>query len=223
MNKGWIKLWRKLADWEWYDDIPATRLLVHLLVHVNYEDKNWKGHLIRAGSMAFSWETLSDKSGLSVRQCRTAMKKLEDSGEATRYVAGKFQVVSLVKWEELQSDEREATGNRSGQRQDDDRQSTTTKESKELNKLRSIIDTIDSDKKEIFEEWIDYRKKIKKTIKNEKTMQRLVDRFNSEPLEKCTWVVNHSIDAQYQGLFWEKFRGGNNYSSNSGDYTGSNR
>ena len=36
---GWIKLHRTLKDWEWYDDINATRLLVHLLISVNYQLK----------------------------------------------------------------------------------------------------------------------------------------------------------------------------------------
>ena len=88
---GWIKLHRSLLNWEWYDDKNATRLLVHLLVSVNYEDKKWKGIIITAGSMVLSWETLSKEVGLSSAQCRTAMTKLENSGEVTRYVTNKSQ------------------------------------------------------------------------------------------------------------------------------------
>jgi len=65
MCKGWIKLHRSIKDWEWYDDTNATRLLIHLLVTVNYEDKKWKGNTIKAGSLAFSWDTLSNELGLT--------------------------------------------------------------------------------------------------------------------------------------------------------------
>ena len=93
---GWIKLHRSLIDWEWWDDINATRLLIYLLCAVNYEDKKWKGEVIKAGSMVLSWETLSGRVGLSTRQCRTAMDKLISSGEVTRKVTNKYQLITLT-------------------------------------------------------------------------------------------------------------------------------
>lgn len=141
MSKGWIKLKRSLLDWEWYDDHNATRLLIHLLVSVNYQPKKWKGIMIQPGSMVLSWETLSGSSGLSVRQCRTAMKKLEESGEITRSVTNKFQLITLVKWEEIQMNEQEADNQEGSQMTDkcqaNDKQMTTTKERKEIKKEKN--------------------------------------------------------------------------------------
>lgn len=128
---GWIKLHRSLLNWEWYDDKNATRLLVHLLVSVNYEDKKWKGIVITAGSMVLSWETLSKEIGLSSAQCRTAMTKLENSGEVTRHITNKYQLVTLVKWEEMQSNDNQIAGNLAGKSQADNKQIATTKEIKE--------------------------------------------------------------------------------------------
>lgn len=139
--KGWIKLHRTLADWQWYNDIPATRLLIHLLIHVNYEQKKWMGIEINPGSMILSWETLSKSSGLSVRQCRTAMKKLENSGEVTRSVTAKFQLVTLVKWEELQDNDSQATAYMTEESQKNDSQATTTKEDKEYKERKEDNNT----------------------------------------------------------------------------------
>ena len=141
---GWIKLHRTLKDWEWYDDHNATRLLLHLLLSVNYEDKKWKGIIIKSGSMVLSWETLSINSNLTIRQCRTAMQKLESSGEVTRDVTSRFQVVSLVKWEQLQEDDRQVTANKAVERQADDRQVTITKETKEIKEIKELKETIPS-------------------------------------------------------------------------------
>ena len=99
---GWIKLHKTLKDWEWYDDHNATRLLVHLLLSVNYEDKTWKGQTIKAGSCVTSWENLSKEIGLTVKQTRTAMAKLEASKEVARYATNKWQAITLVKWDKLQ-------------------------------------------------------------------------------------------------------------------------
>ena len=129
---GWIKLHRTLKDWEWYDDINATRLLVHLLISVNYEDKPWKGILINSGSMVLSWDSLSNACGLSVQQCRTAMTKLKNSQEVTIKSTNKYQVVTLMKWEQMQGSESEDNKQPNKQvtikQQTNNKQVTTTKE-----------------------------------------------------------------------------------------------
>jgi hypothetical protein len=125
---GWIKLHKTLKDWEWYDDHNATRLLVHLLLSVNYEDKTWKGQTIKAGSCVTSWENLAKEIGLSVKQTRTAMAKLEASKEVARYTTNKWQAISLVKWDKLQVE-----CGKEGKQQGTQR--ATTKEYKEIKNI----------------------------------------------------------------------------------------
>ncbi len=125
-NLGWIKLFRSLIKWEWYDDHNATRVLIHLLITVNHKDSRWKGRIIKAGSRIISWEKFSKEMGLTVQQARTAMAKLKVSGEVTSYATNKFQVVSLVKWEELQS--REDEDNKQEGRPSTDKQQTSNKQ-----------------------------------------------------------------------------------------------
>jgi len=129
---SWIKLHRSLKDWEWYDDHNATRLLLHLLISVNYKDKEWKGQTIKAGTYVTSWENLAKEIGLSVKQTRVAMNKLERSKEVARQATNKWQAVSLIKWDKLQCEEVEKG-------KQVDRQRATTKESKEI-KNNYILD-----------------------------------------------------------------------------------
>ena len=138
---GWIKLHRSLLEWEWWDDKKATRLLLFLLCAVNHEEKKWKGVTIPAGSMVLSWETLSQKVGLTVQECRTSMKKLEKSQEVTRKTTNKYQLVTLVKWQKLQSSNSQTTSESTGKQQSTNKQLTTTKESKEVKEVK---------KKEVF-------------------------------------------------------------------------
>ena len=137
MRLGWIKLHRSLRDWQYYSDKNATRLLIHLLISVNHEDKKWRGFTIKAGSMVFSWDTLSASVGLTVKQTRVAMSKLENSSEVARNRVGKGQVVSLVKWEELQYEGNNMADNLAGKGQEKGRKRATTKESKEIKETKN--------------------------------------------------------------------------------------
>ena len=106
-ESGWIKLHRSLIDWEWYDDHNATRLLIHLIITCNYQDNRWKGMIIESGSLVCSWDSLAASVGLSKQQVRTAVAKLEKSGEVTRKPTNKFQLLILVKWDKMQAADKE--------------------------------------------------------------------------------------------------------------------
>jgi hypothetical protein len=136
---GWIKLRRSLIDWEWYDDHNATRLLIHLLLTVNYEEKKWKGLTIKAGQMVLSWDSLSIACMMTKQQCRTAMVKLEKSKEVTRQATNRFQLITLVKWDKIQIVDSSYNTSHNTQTTDkqhsDNIQITPTKESKEYKEL----------------------------------------------------------------------------------------
>lgn len=131
---GFIKLHRELAEWEWYHDNNAIRLLIHLLISVNYKDKKWQGRVIKAGSMVLSWKSLSERCHMSVKQCRVAMDKLEQSGEVARERTNKYQVVTLVKWDKMQIEEVSRAGNGANKGQAEGKQRATTKEREERKK-----------------------------------------------------------------------------------------
>lgn len=205
MSIGWIKLHRNLKDWEWYDDINATRLLVHLLLSVNYEDKKWKGAIVKAGSMIYSWETLSNGTGLSIQQLRTSMKKLESSQEVTRYATAKYQAVTLCKWGKMQDGNSEVTANLTAQQQHSNSTATTTKEVKKLKKEKkeedipptafSFYDSLINlgATKQLSNEWLAIRKN-KKATNSETAFNAFKSQLNktnanvNEVLELC--VVN---------------------------------
>lgn len=197
---GWIKLRRSLKDWEWYDDHNATRLLIHLLVSVNYEDKKWKGILIKPGSMVLSWQTLSKNSCMTVGKCRTAMDKLVKSKEVTRYVTNKFQVVTLVKWEQMQTidnhvdklNDKQVTN----KLQTSDKQVTTTKEYKEYKEALYYKSEI-----EFLKDWEKAREKILAQTTNIKSLSQ-DESYNFKQLQK-EFTIQEFRNA-IEGLFKQK-------------------
>ena len=75
-----------------------------------------------------------------------------------------------------------------------------------VNDISSIKEQINLDKKDKFNEWLNYRTEIKKPIKSKSTLTTLINRFNKEPLEIVDSVVNNSIENGYQGLFWDNVK-----------------
>ena len=68
----------------------------------------------------------------------------------------------------------------------------------------NIILIKDFEKNKIFNDWLQYRKEIKKPIKAKKTLDLLAKKFDENDLNKCRQVVNASISNSWQGLFWDK-------------------
>lgn len=216
---GWIKLHRNLKDWEYYDDHNATRLLIHLLVSVNYEDKKWKETVVKAGTMVSSWQHLAHETGLSLKQIRLAMTKLERAGEAVRQVAGKgagkWQVISLVKWDKLQGFD-DSEGQDKGQAKGRSRvgQKTPTKEIKkqeekkeELITLPTIVDNVITPTKKFIIPSIDEIKSYCQERNNQINPEQFYDHYQSNG-----WKVGKNSMKDWKASIrtWEK----NNYSSN---------
>lgn len=100
----YIKLSRKITEWEWYSDINVSRLFIHLLISVNWKDGRFQGVEIPRGSVATSCNSLASQTGLSVMQVRTAIKKLNLTGEITVKQHPKFSVITVNNYNTYQSD-----------------------------------------------------------------------------------------------------------------------
>ena len=106
---GYIKIHRKLLDWEWYADPVVRSVFLHLLLTVNFREKEWQGKTIRKGQVVTSYAKLSSELGFSVQQIRTAMKKLNSTGELTSEPTSKYTVVTIENWGKYQDCGEEAT------------------------------------------------------------------------------------------------------------------
>lgn len=142
---GWIKLHRRFLEWEWYDDHNTTRLYIHLLLTVNHEDKKWQGKVIKAGQVITSLVKLSEQTGLTVRSIRTSIRKLHSTGEVTHKTTNKFTLLTLRKWGIYQCDEYDSDTQTDKQetnkRQTKDKQTTTTKEVKNVRRKEEEKET----------------------------------------------------------------------------------
>lgn len=104
-NETWLKLYRSMLDWEWYQDINAKVLFLHLLLSVNIRPQRKLGMSIPAGSIDRTQEQLVAETGLTLQQLRTAISKLKSTGELTVVRGPKFSVYTLKNWSRYQAEQ----------------------------------------------------------------------------------------------------------------------
>lgn len=106
---GWIKIHRQILDWEWYSDINAFRLFMHLILKANHKEKKFKGLVLNAGSVVTSRDILAIEIGLSVQQIRTALNKLKSTNEITIKSNSQGTVIQIVNYSKYQLSINEST------------------------------------------------------------------------------------------------------------------
>lgn len=212
MKSGWIKLHRSLLEWEWYDDVNVKILFLHCALKANHTSKNWRGVTIGRGQFYTSLETLSKETGLSIQQARTAISKLESTGEITSKKHAKARMITVVNYASYQADNKQSnkqsTSNQQAKQQESNKKVTTTKneknEKKKKNKQKEIVLSFDSQKfKNAWDEWLVYLKQKRKTptlLTQNKQMKFL----ESQGEDKAIASINRSITNGWQGLFAEK-------------------
>lgn len=137
---GFIKIHRKILNWEWYSDINTTRIFFHLLLTANFKPNKWHGHDIARGQLITSLANLAKSTSLSVRSVRTSLTKLKTTQELTIKTTKTFSLITLTNYDLYQEvNLKNDTDNDTRvdtlpthDRQSSDTRPTTTKEGKEI-------------------------------------------------------------------------------------------
>jgi DNA-binding transcriptional regulator YhcF (GntR family) len=139
-NKGFIKLYRSMLDWEWYDDPNTFRVFVHLLLKANHEGRKYHGIQIERGQVLTSYEKLAKECHISVRSVRTALKHLKSTGEVTSKATSSATLVTIANYGFYQSGNVKATSKTTSEltseRQGSDKRASTNKKYKELKETK---------------------------------------------------------------------------------------
>ena len=107
MNEGWLKIYRKFTDWEWYDNSEMVHLFLHLILKAAPCDKTWQGVQIRRGQAIVGRQKLSAETGISEMKIRTCMARLQESGEIEVISSNRFTIVTVCNYDVYQPVESE--------------------------------------------------------------------------------------------------------------------
>ncbi len=118
--EGWFKLYRKVVEWEWFEDPHMVQLFIYLLVKASREDKKWHGIELKRGQVVSSVasiltalnpkRTKRDTALLTTKMLRNRLKRLEDSGTITTESCSKYTLITICNFDNYQQDEGQAEG-----------------------------------------------------------------------------------------------------------------
>lgn len=106
---GYIKLHRKLVDWEWYTDVNVKVVFLHLLLTASFRKTSYQGMEILPGQVIVGTHALAVNTGLSRQQVRTALNKLASTNEITIKSTNKFSLVTIENWSSYQFENETST------------------------------------------------------------------------------------------------------------------
>lgn len=228
MHRGFITLYRKIVDWEWYSDANVFRVFTHLILTANWEPRKWKGVPVKRGQKITSIQHMAEETGLTEQSVRTAIKKLKLTGEITTKATNKYTLVTLINYDFYQDKEKqltsELTSELTNEQQTTNKQLTTTKQLNNITIKTKYKDHVEKNcdvsvkttksENEVkipdklntpeflqaWEEWQTYRKQKRQTL-TAFSIKKQLEFLSSIGAKDAVISINESIKNGYTGLF----------------------
>ena len=102
MADGFIKIYRSLLDWEWFDDANTLKLWLYILLRANWEERKWRGITIHRGQFVESLRTMAKKNNMTVQEVRTSLAHLKSTQNITQESTQLGSLISVIKWDFFQ-------------------------------------------------------------------------------------------------------------------------
>ena len=106
MDTGYIKVYRKLLDWEWIGCPEMVCLWVNILLRANNVERVVKGITVGRGQLLTSRATLSRQCGISEKKVRTCIARLIRANQVAKQsangMANGTAIITVLKYDDYQ-------------------------------------------------------------------------------------------------------------------------
>lgn len=201
---GWVKLYRKIIEWEWFKTPNMVHLFLYLLCKANHSEGKWQGEMIKKGQLITSRKTIRKETGISEQSIRTCINKLKSTNEITIKSTNKYSIITINNYESYQNIN-ESTNQQSNQptnQQLTSKQPQTRRIKKDIYKWRDETLSSDKDVDKLFKDFLSMRESIK--INNSKlSVTRLKNRLKllTKDKHEAIEIIDNSIINQWKGFF----------------------
>lgn len=183
---GFIKLHRKITEWGWYSDSIAKDVFLHILLTASFKESEYRGYQIHPGQAVIGRKKMADELGYSEQQIRTALKKLESTGEISLLPTNRFTIATVENWESYQCDNEEINQQITNNQPTDNQQITNNQPHLKNVKNVKNVENVKNKKNNIF---------IPPTL--EEVKQYCKDRGNDVDAEK--WMAHYESNGWMVG------------------------
>lgn len=209
----YIKLSRKITEWEWYRSKNTKIVFIHLLLSANWKEGRFEGQTIPRGSCVVSINSLAADLSLSKQAVRTALNHLSATGEINMRTTNKYTIITVNNYERYQ-----ATKSADGNSQKIESQSVTSKEKpiektieKQIkkssnSKTKAATKSYFPDDEKLNKAFCDYAE-MRKQIKHPLTPRAVelakarLDKLSQGDRDNSIAILEQSVFRGWQGLF----------------------
>lgn len=79
-DNSWVKIYRKITEWEWWDDAECVKLWLWLLCKAQTKDRKWSGKVIKRGQLITTLDGIKSECKISIDKIRRRLGYLQNSG-----------------------------------------------------------------------------------------------------------------------------------------------
>jgi len=212
MNEGWVKIYRKLLDNPIMQEPELLQLFIYLILRANHADKPffWNSETItvKRGSVITGRFEIAKTLKQNPNTIYKRMQKLEKLGFCNIKTNSKNSLVTLLKYDYYQGGLFNENVNRNNTVTTREQQSNTNKNDKnEKNKKPKTLYSLpnelnNSQNKEAWQRWIEYRAERKKgiTLSTAKLQLGKLVEYQAKGMSAIE-IINQSIEKGWLGLF----------------------
>lgn len=203
---GYIKLDRKILDWEWWSDVNTYRVFTYCLIRANWRESKFQGVDVPRGSFVTSLANLAKSTNLSVRNVRTALEHLKSTGELTIIRHSKFSVVIVNNYIQYQDSDNQTDNQVTQERQATDTEPTTEEEYKNIKKDKkdNVREYFSKDEilQSAFKDFSEMRTRIKKPLTDRAVTMLItsLEKLSTDPYVQAD-ILDQSTFHSWQGVF----------------------
>lgn len=192
MHRGYIKLWRKITESSFYQNSYCVHLALHLVITANHKETkflfNKQEMELQRGQRVCGRHKLSLETGISQRSIRTSLEILSNIGFLTIKSTNRFSVITILKYEDYQSQEeiycQPNDQQVTNKRPTSDQQMTTSKELRRMKKNEEEEQTVPAEPKE---------KHLSCVYLTKEEHEKLLIKFGQEETDKWIYELNNGI------------------------------
>lgn len=102
MSEGYIKLYRKFLDWEWWQDHNTLVVFLYLLMTVNFSETTYKNRKIGRGQGVYTVKDIATNNMLTNRQTRTSLEHLKSTNEICVDTSPQYSIITVNNYDKYQ-------------------------------------------------------------------------------------------------------------------------
>ena len=104
-SNGFIRLDRRLCDWQWYTDNSMKAVWIHILLNATWKPIQFQGMELPRGSYITSVRKLAEQTSLSANTVRRCLDNLVKTGEIEKSSTPSWTIIKVKKYNQYQAGE----------------------------------------------------------------------------------------------------------------------